>query len=329
MARARAKRLGYRVTVRAGTVSVLDGDLLIRLGDIDTVGTWLEHRAAPQYQKPGPSKVAPPEVWAPWLDLFVDELHAARRSSTGITTRLSHLVTFAWAHPGTGPLEVTRDQLIAWLGTPGWKPRYAHGIRSTMRVFFRFLYDQEHRRDNPAATLPAICLPRSMPRPCTDEAIRAAAASADPTVRLALRILVETGMRRAEVARLRPTDVEGHPADYRLRIAGKGGHTRLLPISDSLAADLLAVETAHVFPTIGGGPVTARHLGKRISECLPGEWTTHSLRHRFATAAYLASGDLRAVQELLGHTSPTTTAIYTRIADDSMRRAAAAAHMDF
>nr|WP_324684669.1 tyrosine-type recombinase/integrase [Mycobacterium sp. 94-17] len=71
--------------------------------------------------------------------------------------------------------------------------------------------------------------------------------------------------------------------------------------------------------------MTPRHLGKLITRALPGPWTTHTLRHRFATMAYQASSDLRAVQELLGHTSPVTTAIYTKVADEAMRRAAIAA----
>jgi site-specific recombinase XerD len=56
-----------------------------------------------------------------------------------------------------------------------------------------------------------------------------------------------------------------------------------------------------------------------------GKWTAHTLRHRFGTKAYQHSSDLRVVQELLGHHSPATTAIYTEVSDDSRRGAAEAA----
>lgn len=330
--RARAKRLGFRLVVRGESMSVWDKEQVVRLGDIDTVGVWIADQVIPHYRAPGPQPEAPPASWAPWLDLFVDELTAARRSPDTIAKRTEHLVTFARAHPRTSPLSASRDQLIAWLGTPHWQPRTAHGVRSSLRVFFRFMHEREHRRDNPAATLPTISLPRSLPRPCPDAVVREAAAGATTAVRLALRILVETGMRRAEVARLRPADVEGQCGKFQVRVVGKGGHVRVIPISDDLAARLLAVPTNHVFPAYGGagsGPITPRHLGTQITRALPDSWTTHTLRHRFATAAYVASGDIRAVQDLLGHASPAATAIYTKVADEAMRKAAAAAYMEF
>ncbi len=90
---------------------------------------------------------------------------------------------------------------------------------------------------------------------------------------------------------------------------------------------MLASDTEYVFQTYGGGPMTADRLGRLITEALPGEWTTHTLRHRFATLAYQADRDIRAVQELLGHASPVTTSIYTKIPDNAMRTAASAAHL--
>jgi site-specific recombinase XerD len=76
------------------------------------------------------------------------------------------------------------------------------------------------------------------------------------------------------------------------------------------------------------GRCRAKRLGKLITEALPGDWTAHTLRHRFGTVAYQATGDIRAVQELLGHASPTTTAIYTKVTDGAMRRAAMSTHID-
>jgi site-specific recombinase XerD len=67
--------------------------------------------------------------------------------------------------------------------------------------------------------------------------------------------------------------------------------------------------------------VTADYVADRLEKCLPDGWTAHSLRHRFATAAYNATKDLRAVQQLLGHARPETTARYTLVGDDAMTAA--------
>ncbi|WP_205634941.1 tyrosine-type recombinase/integrase [Mycolicibacterium elephantis] len=110
-----------------------------------------------------------------------------------------------------------------------------------------------------------------------------------------------------------------------MHVVGKGGHQRAVPISDDLAALILDSPHHHVVATANVGPMTPRHLGRLVAAALPAGWTAHTLRHRFATTAYRATGDLRAVQELLGHARPTTTATYTAVDDSAMRRAAQAA----
>ncbi|REE74387.1 integrase/recombinase XerD [Rhodococcus wratislaviensis] len=282
-------------------------------------------------KRPGPAPTPVPENWRPWVDLFVSEQSAARRRAETIRTRVHHLRKLAYAVPQATPLTITRADLVAYTSAQSWSPHTAHSNRATFRVFFRLLCELGHRSDDPARTLPQVRLPRSRPRPCPDHVVRQAFAGiADPKVVLALRIAVETGLRRAEIAQAKPGDVEGRPGDYALHVVGKGGHERTVPISDDLAGAILECRTVHLFPDVlGGGHLTPRHLGKLISRALPGDWTTHTLRHRFATMAYQAGGDLRAVQELMGHTSPVTTAIYTKVADDSMRSAASAARIDY
>lgn len=275
---------------------------------------------------PGPAPHPIPEHWAPTVAVFIAEQTAAKRSPETIRTRTHHLRKIARDHPEVGPLEITRAQLVDYMASNPWAPRTAHSTRATLRVFFALLHELGLRDDDPARTLPGVALPRSRPRPCPDHVVlESFAAVTDPKVRLAIRIAVETGMRRAEIANLKPADIEGRPGGYNVHIVGKGGHERAVPISDELAGLILAVTTVHVFSGLYGGAITPRHLGRMITRALPGDWTTHTLRHRFATMAYAAGNDLRAVQELLGHTSPVTTAIYTKVPDGSMRSAAAAA----
>ncbi|KWX19746.1 hypothetical protein AFM11_34290 [Mycolicibacterium wolinskyi] len=320
--------MGLAVSKQGEVVTVFDtAGLPMMSGSLEQVETWVAERYVGR--TPGPEAAEVPDRWRPWIEMFIAEMDAARRAPSTIQTRVVRLTHFAREHPDSDPLTVTREMLIGYMARPRWSPRTAHSIRSTLRLFFRMLYELEHRRDNPARTLPPIALPRAMPRPCPDHAIfQALAVAGDAQVALAIRIGVQTGMRRVEIARMRPSDVIGQAGNYWVHIKGKGGHERAVPISDELAEQLIAIPTTYVFhnPTTGR-PITPQHLGKLVAAALPGHWTAHTLRHRFATTAYAAERDLRAVQELLGHVSPVTTAIYTKVADDSMRRAAAATRL--
>lgn len=328
--RSRARSIGLTLSKQGEAVSVFDAaGLPMMSGSLEQVEAWVAERYVGR--APGPDATEVPDRWRPWIEMFVAEQEAAHRAPSTIQTRVVHLARFARKHPDSDPLAVTREMLISYMARPGRSPRTAHSIRSTLRLFFRTLYELEHRRDNPARTLPSITLPRAMPRPCPDHAVfQALATTDDPQVGLAIRIGVQTGMRRLEIAKMRPSDVIGQAGNYWVHITGKGGHERAVPISDELAEQLVAIPTSYVFhnPTTGG-PITPQHLGKLVAAALPGHWTAHTLRHRFATTAYAAERDLRAVQELLGHVSPVTTAIYTKVADESMRRAAAATRLSF
>jgi len=306
---------------------------IVHTGTIEATERYLAARYTPE--RPGPDPWPIPEAWIPWIELMEAEMRAAHRSSSTIRLRRLSLARFARAHSHLDPLTVSRDDLVRYLGDDRWTPRYAQSMRSSLRMFFGILVNDGHRFDNPAAGLPEIQTPRSIPRPCPDQAaVEALAGTENPMVKLAIQVAVETGMRRMEIAAIRRDDVEGWPGAFWLRITGKGGHQRTLPVSDDLAAALTAGTTEYVFPSFDRwGNELARHisphqLGKLIAAALPDRWTAHTLRHRFATKAYEASRDIRAVQELLGHASPTTTAIYTRVANESLRAAAAAARLD-
>jgi integrase/recombinase XerC len=68
---------------------------------------------------------------------------------------------------------------------------------------------------------------------------------------------------------------------------------------------------------------SARRIAEVICECLPDGWTTHTLRHRFATAAYAVDRDLFAVQQLMGHQRPETTSRYVAVPDGALAAAVA------
>lgn len=142
-----------------------------------------------------------------------------------------------------------------------------------------------------------------------------------PRERLMIALAAEAGCRRAEVAAARREDVEVGVRGAYLRIVGKGSRARMVPISDSLAQMILDRPAGWLFPSPNGGHLSAAYVGQLMSRALPDEWTAHTLRHRFASAAYAVDADLRAVQEMLGHASVETTQVYTAVPDGAKRRA--------
>jgi len=102
-----------------------------------------------------------------------------------------------------------------------------------------------------------------------------------------------------------------------------------VPLLPHTAATLRSLPAGWFFPNGRGGHLTPAHTGKLLRIALSGSAeagrvTGHQLRHRFATRAYLATGDLLSVQQLLGHASPATTQRYV-LGDSARRRAVAAA----
>lgn len=234
--------------------------------------------------------------------------------------RVYHLSRFA-QEIGVGPFVVTFGVLAEWMASHDWAPNTRRSYRASLRAFYSWAMATGLTDHSPAALLPAIRVPRAKPRPAPEAAYRAALDVADPRVRRAILLAAQCGLRRGEIARAHTEHVEADLMGYSLRVVGKGGHVRMVPLPEDLAEEILALEPGWVFPSQRGGHVTPHHLGKLVSRCLPGSLTTHTLRHRAATVAYAATHDLRAVQEFLGHAKPETTAIYTQVPDEAVRAA--------
>jgi integrase len=182
------------------------------------------------------------------------------------------------------------------------------------------------RPDNPALLIPRVHMPRGVPRPTPEDVYRSALLAADNRVRLMIHLAAVCGLRRGEISRLRYDDVVEDLLGWSLRVKGKGGHERMVPLPTELAIDLRRHANGWVFPSPARpGPLTPAHVGVLVSRALPDGWACHSLRHRCGTVAYASSKDLRAVQELLGHARADTTAGYTKIPAQSIREAMEAA----
>ena len=257
------------------------------------------------------------DAWAMWL-------RAANRSPETIALRTYH-VRRAMTDIGVDPFGLTTDHLVEYLGSQPWKASTKRSYRASLRAFYVWAQATGRRADNPAALTPDITVPRSLPRPVPEAVLRDAVAIADDRVRLMLLLAATCGLRRGELARARREDIFHDLTGYSLVVHGKGAKERLVPLPDGLAGILKPLPEGYLFTSQAWGregrPLSPARVGELVSEVLPQGWTCHTLRHRCATVAYAATKDLRAVQELLGHSKPETTMVYTLIQPESVRAA--------
>lgn len=220
------------------------------------------------------------------------------------------------------PVEsVTRDDVLAFLDTPAWAASYRRSYRVTLRSFFRWAKEEHIIQKNPMKGIKSTPAPIGKPRPAPEAAVKSGQAYSDLRVPIMVRLAAYAGLRCCEVCRVHRNDVLETSAGYRLRVLGKGRKVRVIPITNAMAFEILAADS-WLFPGQIDGHLSAPYVSKLVSRALPQGWTAHTLRHRFASRAYIGAGkDIRAVQELLGHASVATTQIYTAVEDDVMRQA--------
>ncbi len=217
--------------------------------------------------------------------------------------------------------DVTREHVLVFLDTPEWASSYKRSYRVTLRAFFRWARAERMITKNPMKGVKSVAAPIGTPRPATEDAVREGQQYRDRRVPIMVRLGAQAGLRCCEICRVHRDDVIETHAGYRLRVLGKGRKVRVIPITKALAFEILAAD-GWLFPGQIDGHLSAAYVSKLVSRALPDGWTAHTLRHRFASRAYIGSGkDIRAVQELLGHASVATTQIYTAVEDDVMRQA--------
>lgn len=231
---------------------------------------------------------------------------------------------------------------------------------SSLRSLYRFLEREDYVDHNPFAGVRAPKRGRSLPKVLSVAEVerllaapaQCAAAEAGPLnvwaryryVRDAavLELLYSTGARVGEAARIRAGDLD--LIGSVVRVKGKGMKERLCPLGrpafDALRRCLEGGECLFDFPVgaerpvffnRGGGALSARSMERMMKTYLMAanlniEFTPHVLRHSFATHLLDAGADLRAVQELLGHASLSTTQIYTHVSVEHLKRVYEEAH---
>ena len=283
----------------------------------------------------------------------------SERNASGETVRaylreVSELRAFLGTSEGKDPEKgkggwkyVTPADLRKFLAArfPGRKSSTMARKISAIRSFFDFLLGQGEIRGNPAASITAprrvMRLPEFLPVDEMMDLLRSLPAGGEREARDAamLELLYSSGLRAGELVSLKREDVD---LDERtVRVLGKGRKVRVVPVGEKAVAALkeyLAArrhretpETDALFLNMRGGAITARSLARILDEAIRRagvgrRLSPHGLRHSFATHLLESGADLRAIQEMLGHASLSTTQRYARVNVGHLMRAYESAH---
>ena len=291
------------------------------------------------------------------IELFLDMLAAER--GAGINTLSAYRrdledLSATLAAGGNSIAKATTDDLrgyLAVLAKRGFKASSVARRLSAIRQLYRFLYAENHRRDDPAAVLEgpkrALTLPKLLSIADVDGLLKQAHAAAADAKRAAadrlraarlgclLEVLYATGLRVSELVAL-PISAARQNARM-LVVRGKGDKERLVPLNDSAKramADYLALlsarperaKTKWLFPSFGeSGHLTRQHFARDLkslaakSGLKAAQVSPHVLRHAFASHLLHNGADLRVVQTLLGHADISTTQIYTHVLEERLK----------
>lgn len=196
---------------------------------------------------------------------------------------------------------------MRWMAAHEWAPATRKSVRDSVIGFYGWLLATGRLHASPAVGLPTVTVPLGVPRPAGDQQIAQALDRADRRTLLMLRLAAELGARVAEVASVHTERVE----DEGLRLAGKGGRERVVPMPADLRRAILASPSGWVFP--GRDPafhLTPEYVGKLMRRVLPPGITPHMLRHAAASAWRARGLDITEIRDLLGHASVRTTQVY-------------------
>jgi integrase/recombinase XerC len=283
------------------------------------------------------------EDWRRWLDA---ERRAAGHTTSAYLRDLDAFLDFLSGHLGntatlTDLSSLKPADFRAWLAMragEGYRKTSTARALSSVRSFFRHLKRTGRAENAAIRQVRGPKLPRAVPKPLTETE---AAATLDHGAAIAgkgwigkrdaavLALLYGCGLRIDEALGLNYGE---RPAGETMMIRGKGGKERVVPVLPAVheAIDAYIAACPHAFSREGplflgarGGRLGARTVQGLMAKLrarlgLPASATPHALRHSFATHLLAAGGDLRAIQELLGHASLSTTQRYTDVDADAL-----------
>lgn len=222
-------------------------------------------------------------------------------------------------HAARPLLDLTKDDLDAWQSAIGVLSIQSQATyKMHVRMYYAWAVSEAHLiDDDPAAVLVMPKVPRHYPRPISEANLQRALQSAPQLIRVWLELAAFSGLRAGEIARLERADVLDDADPPALILHGKGAKMRAVPLAPRPLRSLTEwgmPATGRLFMQSNGRPVSAKRVSDLCNDYLHRMGiaeTIHKLRHRFATQALAAGLNVRQVQELLGHESIESTAIYT------------------
>jgi integrase/recombinase XerC len=279
-----------------------------------------------------------------WLARLASERHASPHTVAGYRRDLVKLLRFMQAQQlaSFDALDANRMRtFVAGEHRTGLAPKSLQRLLSSCRSLFRQLNREGLLTGDPLLGVRGPKVRRKLPQVLdVDEA--SALVETDSGGKLAVRdramleLFYSSGLRLSELVGLRWIDLDLDGGE--VRVLGKGGKTRIVPVGRHAIAALRALGTEEgmqadspVFRGRGGAPINARTIQLRLKtlalqQGLPKNIHPHLLRHTFASHMLESSGDLRAVQELLGHADIATTQIYTHLDFQHLTKVYDAAH---
>ncbi|HVC81591.1 MAG TPA: site-specific tyrosine recombinase XerD [Chloroflexota bacterium] len=265
---------------------------------------------------------------------------------------LSQLQAFLGTQPNpeaAGMAPLTREMVLSFVLHLREREYAATTVArkiAAVKSFCHFLEQEGHLREDPTAHIDSPRVTKYLPRAASISEIERLLAQsigdAPPTLRdrAMLELLYATGMRVSELVSLNRTDL--NLEDDVVQCRGKGNKQRQIPFGQKarVAVGAYIVDgRPHLLAGRPGEALFLNHHGERLTR--QGFWliiksyarragiekiTPHTLRHSFATHLLSNGADLRAVQELLGHSSIATTQVYTHVVDQRLRQVYDEAH---
>ncbi len=293
------------------------------------------------------------------IGAFLEMMSAERGASPNTLDAYGRDLLDASEYCGLRLVTATSADLSGWLAdlaARGMAPSTQARKLSAVRRFFRFLFQEGDRKDDPTARLDGPSPEREVPDVLSREEVSRLIAACEPDKRLKclVELLYGAGLRASELVTLRmgnlPRRKAGQWMSTDIIIRGKGGKDRLCPLGRAALialAEWLAVRDeslpdnpllrgkaeGFVFPSRGKeGHLTRRRLGQMLEElamkaAIRSERVyPHALRHAYATHLLQGGADLRVVQTLLGHADIATTQIYTHVLTDELAELLETAH---
>ncbi len=288
-----------------------------------------------------------------WLERYLFYLKSERQlSPRTIAMRAIDLRHFGGflreekAAPPSGVQRLHVRKYLALLSNGGLSARTVNHRLVTLRTFFKFAVREGVMAHNPTVNLVALKTPKKLPSVISEKALSQALQLPDPRTvdgvrdRAILELFYNCGLRRQELINLNINDVDLR--QLQIRVLGKRSKERIVPLGRAAMREILSWlekrkefcfdhdETA-LFVNHRGGRMTAaqvyhgvRRYLKQVTEIDKAH--PHVLRHSFATHLLDAGADLMAVKEMLGHSTLSTTQIYTHVSAGRLKAVYRQAH---